>query len=132
MPLHSMLGFAVVGLAVLGFLLALDALWSRSRAASVLMFVSFILCLIVQLPALVTGVVDNAAGQAASLAVAPLTFFVAGACFTLNAALVAWRTVNPGVLWDAGKWLAYQAMALGLVGLGVGLVYLGRQALGAG
>jgi hypothetical protein len=138
MPLHSILGYVVVGLAALGFVLALVALSSRSKALSRLMYLCFILCGLIQIPTLVSGVIDNAASsttvyEAAAITtaadVAPFNFFVGASFFTLTLILVAWRGVNPGVVWDSRKWLIYLATALGHVLLGVALIWLGRLAL---
>lgn len=148
MPLHSVLGYVVVGLAALGFVLALMALISRSKTLSRLMFLCFIVCGLIQIPTLVSGVIDNAASsttvyeaaassttvyEAAAITtaadVAPFNFFVGASFFTLTSILVAWRGVNPGVVWDSRKWLIYLVTALGHVLLGVALIWLGRMAL---
>lgn len=128
MPLHSVLGYVVAGLAALGFVLALMALISRSKTLSRLMYFCFIFCGLIQIPTLVTGVVDNAAVTIAA-DVAPFNFFVGASFFTLTSILVAWRGVNPGVVWDSRKWLIYLATALGHVLLGIALIWLGRMAL---
>ena len=128
MPLHSILGTVVVGLAALGFVLALIALISRSKTLGRLMYFCFIFCGLIQIPALATGVIDNAALTTAA-DVAPFNFFIGGSFFTLTSILIAWRGVNPGVVWDSQKWLIYLATALGHVLLGVALIWLGRMAL---
>jgi hypothetical protein len=128
MPLHSILGYVVAGLAALGFVLALMALISRSKTLSGLMYICFIFCGLIQIPALVTGVIDNAAITTAA-DVAPFNFFIGSSFFTLTSILIAWRGVNPDVLWDSRKWLTYLATALGHVLLGFALIWLGRMAL---
>jgi len=128
MPSHSILGYVVASLAALGFVLALMALSSRSETLGRLMFFCFILCGLIQIPTLVSGVIDNAAITTAA-EVAPFNFFVGASFFTLTLILVAWRGVNPGVVWDSRKWLIYLATALGHALLGVALIWLGRMAL---
>ena len=128
MLLHSILGYVVAGLAALGFVLALIALISCSKTLSSLMYVCFIVCGLIQIPTLVTGVLDNAAVTTAA-DVAPFNFFIGASFFTLTSIVVAWRGVNPGVVWDGQKWLIYLATALGHVLLGVALIWLGRMAL---
>jgi hypothetical protein len=128
MPLHSILGYVVVGLAALGFVLALLALTSRSETLSRLMYLCFILCGLIQIPTLVSGVIDNATITTAADE-APFNFFIGASFFTLTSILIAWRGVNPGVVWDSQKWLIYLATALGHVLLGVVLIWLGQQAL---
>jgi len=131
MPLHSILGYAAAGLAALGFLLAFAAHRRRSTAADRLMFGCFVACGMVQLPTLVTGILDNAA-IAAAASVAPYNVFVSASLFTLTSILVVWRWLNPKVAWEDGKWLSYLATSLGNVLLSAALIILGRMALGAG
>jgi hypothetical protein len=131
MPLHSVLGYATASLAALGFVLAVAAHRRRSAAAGKLMFGCFIACVVVQLPALVTGVIDNAASRTAA-SVAPYNIFVAASLFTLTAILAVWRWLNPEVAWENGKWLSYLATSLGSVLLSAALIILGRMALGTG
>jgi len=129
MALHALLGYLVAGLAAISLLLALIALLPRSEPAGRLMVFSFIACGIAQLPALATGVVDNAGRNAVAAAnVAPFNFFFAASLFTLTCVLAAWRLVNPHVVWDKDKWLTYQAAALGNILLSVALILLGRMA----
>jgi len=128
MPLHSVMGYVVAGLAALGFVLALIALISRSKTLSRLMYICFIFCGLIQISTLVTGVIDNAAITTAA-DVAPFNLFIGASFFTLTSILIAWRGVNPGVVWDSRKWLIYLAAALGHVLLGVALIWLGRMAL---
>ena len=59
MPSHSILGYVVAGLAALGFVLALMALSSRSKTLSRLMYFCFIVCGLIQIPTLVTGVIET-------------------------------------------------------------------------
>lgn len=132
MSLHSVWGYAAAGWAGLGAALALAALFSRAKLLDRAMFVSFILCALAQVPALVTGVVDNAALAATAARVAPYNVFVGASFFTLTGALAVWRTVHPGVVWDRQKWLVYQAAAWGNALLGAALIGLGRLALGHG
>ena len=102
MPLHSIFGYAVAGLAALGLLLAIAAHRRRSAAASKLMFGCFIACGVVQIPALVTGVIDNAAITTAA-SVAPYNVFIGASFFTLTSILVVWRWWNPEVAWENGQ-----------------------------
>jgi len=129
--LHSLFGYAAAGLAALGFLLSIVAHRRRSATASGLMFGCFITCGAVQLPTLITGVVDSAAITAAA-SVAPYNIFVGASFFTLTSILVVWRWFNPGVAWDRERWLSYLATALGTVLLSAALIVLGRMALGGG
>ena len=131
MPLHSILGYAAAGLAALGFLLAIVAQRRQSAAASKLMFGCFIAGGVVQLPALATGIIDNAA-IATAPSVAPYNVFVGASLFTLTSILVVWRWLNPKVAWESGKWLSYLATALGALLLSAALIVLGRLALGRG
>ena len=131
MPLHSIFGYATAGLSALGFLLSVAAHQRRSAAVSRLMFGCFIACGVIQLAALVSGVIDNAAVTTAA-SVAPYNFFVGASLFTLTSILVVWRWLNPEVAWENGKWLGYLATSLGTVLLGAALIILGRMALGAG
>ncbi len=129
MPLHSILGYIVVFLSALGFALALVALLTRSAPADRFMYLCFIVSAVLQIPVLVTGVVDNAVVPTAA-PVAPFNFFVGASLFTLTCSLAAWRWANPGVVWGKDKWLTYQASALGNLALSIALIWLGRLALG--
>lgn len=128
MSVHGVLGYVVAGLATVGFVLALAALLSRSRTLDRLMYACFVLCALIQLPALVTGVIDNAAFATTAAVVAPYNFFVGASFFTLTGILVVWRGANPVVVWDSRRWLMYQATALGNVLLSVTLICLGQLA----
>jgi len=129
MSLHGILGYASVALAALAFIFNLDALRRRALASARAMFVCLAAGVIVQVPALASGVVVNAAGAVSAARLAPYNFFVAGSFFTLTCALTVWRGVNPGVVWDEDKWLSFAAGNLGNVLLGAALVALGRFSL---
>ena len=124
--IHGLLGYLTVCVAGLGFLLALGALFSRSQLLSKLMFIAYVLCALFQVPALVTGVIANAAHVDTAAAVAPFNFFLAASFFTATGMLAAWRGVNPNVVWEPDQWLVYQAAALGNSMLGIALIWLGR------
>lgn len=127
--MHGVLGYIVVGLAVLGFALGLGALSSRARLLDRLMYGCFVLGVLIQIPALVTGVIDNAALPGAAV-MAPYNFFVGSSLFTLACILAVWRGANPLVVWDSSRWLVYQAAALGHLVLSVVMVWLGLLARG--
>jgi len=131
MPLHSILGYIVVGFAGAAFALALVALLTRSRLLDRLAFYGLVVCVAAQVWALVTGIGDNAAGAVAAALVAPYNFFLGASMFTLSAGLAAWRWFNPGVVWDKDKWLLYLAGGLGNLALGIALAVVGRLAAGA-
>jgi len=132
MSLHSILGYAAVALAGLGFILALAALLTRSHLLDRLMFGAFLVCAALQVPAIITGVLDNAHAALPALLAAPYNVFLSASQFTLTAALATWRGVNPGVVWDQSKWLIYQAAALGNLLLGIVLAVVGRMAVANG
>lgn len=131
MRVHALLGYLVVLLASGGFALAALGWARRSVRASRWMHRVYVACIAVSVPAAATGVFDNAAasGYGSAARAAPYTFFLAGSFFTLVCALAAWRTVNPGVLWDERHDVAYGAGALGAMLLSLALVALGRLAI---
>lgn len=131
MPLHSILGYATVGLSGLGLVLAITAALRRSARASRLMFNCYVLCGVVQLPAVATGMIDNAAIPSAAT-VAPYNVFVGASLLTLTSVLMVWRWLNPEVMWQDGKWFGYLASALGALLLSIALIFLGQMALGGG
>ena len=128
MPLHGVFGYMTVGMASLGFVFALTSLASRSRPIDRIMYVCFILCACIQIPALISGVADNAGPAAAVASVEQYNFFIGGSIFTLACILVAWRSFDKTVTWNSKKWLVYQATALGQVLLAIALVWLGKLA----
>jgi hypothetical protein len=128
---HSVLGYAVLGLAAVGYALALATVRRRSKPLGHLLFASFVLCWLVELAALVTGVIDNA-GSRSAVALAPYDFFFGASLFTLTGALVVWRVFNPTVVWDESRWLSYHVATLGQLALTIVLVWIGRLALGGG
>ena len=131
MPLHSVLGYIAVVLALLGFVAAVAARVRRSAGLSRLMMLCFLLCVVVQVPTLVTGVIDNAALKSA-VVVAPYNVFIGASFFTLSAILAVWRGFNAEVAWDDRYWLSYLAGALGNVLLAGALIWLGILAVGSG
>jgi len=131
MRVHTLLGYLVALLASGGFALAALGRARRSVRASRWMYVAYLACIALSIPAVATGVFDNAAasGYGSAASAAPYAFFLAGSFFTLVCALAAWRTVNPGVLWDERHDVAYGAGALGPTLLSLALAALGRLAI---
>jgi len=108
--------------------LALAALLTRSRALDRIMFGAFVVCAAIEVPAIITAVLNSAHAALPATLLAPYNIFLGASQFTLTATLATWRGVNAGVVWDHNKWLIYQTAALGNLLLGVALAVVGRMA----